>query len=440
MSVRICLLQSFDDGCGPLDQFLIHRDKAKKESLKMQIEPILGRIGKRTASHLGTCLINKMKVPLLDLHEQNAALRPQMEAAIGRVLDSNGFILGAEVKALEDELAAYCSTKHAIGCASGSDALLLALMAVGVEAGDEVITTPYSFFATASAVTRLGARPVFVDIDPQTYNLDIRQVESNITGKTKAIQPVHLYGQCADMAGLNEVAETYGIPVVEDAAQAIGAELNSVRAGAMGAVGCFSFYPSKNLGGMGDGGFMTTNDDELARKLFALRVHGSEERYYHKWVGLNSRLDGFQGAVLRVKLPLLDDWSDKRKQNADRYGELFRDAGLAERIGLPFEHENIRHIYNQFVVRVPDRRDELRSFLTHSDIGTDIYYPVPLHLQECFSYLGYHKGDFPESEKAANETLALPIYPELKREQQEYVVTKIAEFFDQCPQSGRTQS
>ena len=278
-------------------------------------------------------------------------------------------------------------------------------------------------------MTRLGARPVFVDIDPQTYNLDIRQVESNITGKTKAIQPVHLYGQCADMNGLNEVAEKHGIPVVEDAAQAIGAEMNGVRAGAMSSVGCFSFYPSKNLGGMGDGGFMTTNDDGLARKLSALRVHGSEERYYHKWVGLNSRLDGFQGAVLRVKLPLLDGWSDKRKENADLYRELFRDAGLSEQIGVPFEQENVRHIYNQFVVRVPNRRDELVSFLAEKNVGTDIYYPVPLHLQECFSYLGYREGDFPESEKEANETVALPIYPELKREQQKYVVAKIAEFF-----------
>ena len=370
-----------------------------------------------------------MKVPLLDLIEQNQALRPEIEAALGRVLDINGFILGGEVKALEEELATYCRTKHAIGCASGSDALLLALMALDVGSGDEVITTPYSFFATVSAVTRLGAVPVFVDIDPATYNLDISQIESKITERTKAIQPVHLYGQCADMKSLREVAGKHGIPLVEDAAQAIGAEEDGVRAGAMSEIGCFSFYPSKNLGGMGDGGFMTTDDDELAEKLLALRVHGSKERYHHKWVGLNSRLDGFQGAVLRVKLPHLDDWSDKRKTNADRYRQLFTDAGLTEQVQLPFERPNVRHIYNQYVVRVPGRRDELRSFLTENDIGTDIYYPIPLHLQECFEFLGYKEGDLPESEKAARETLALPIFPELKPEQQGYVVEKISEFF-----------
>lgn len=371
-----------------------------------------------------------MKVPLLDLTEQNQGLRPEIEAALGRVLDANAFILGGEVKALEAELAAYCGTKHAIGCASGSDALLLALMALDVKAGDEVITTPYSFFATVSAITRLGATPVFVDIDPLTYNLDVAQIESKITERTKAIEPVHLYGQCADMAALREIAARHSIPLVEDAAQAIGAEENGVRAGAMSEIGCFSFYPSKNLGGMGDGGFMTTDDDELAEKLFALRVHGSKERYYHKWVGLNSRLDGFQGAVLRVKLPYLDAWTDKRKANADRYRELFTDAGLGEQIGIPFERENARHIYNQFVIRVSEKRDELRAFLSVNDIGTDIYYPVSLHLQECFAYVGYKEGDFPESEKASRETIALPVFPELKAEQLEYVVAKIAEFFD----------
>ncbi|MBL8125530.1 MAG: DegT/DnrJ/EryC1/StrS family aminotransferase [Pyrinomonadaceae bacterium] len=372
-----------------------------------------------------------MRVPLLDLTEQNRLLRPEIEAALGRVLDTNAFILGGEVKALEDELAAYCGTKYAIGCASGSDALLLALMALDVKAGDEVITTPYSFFATVSAITRLGATPVFVDIDPLTYNLDVSQIESKITERTKAIQPVHLYGQCADMAELRKVVAKHGIPLVEDAAQAIGAEENGVRAGAMSEIGCFSFYPSKNLGGMGDGGFMTTDDDELAERLFALRVHGSKERYYHKWVGLNSRLDGFQGAVLRVKLPYLDSWSNKRKANADRYRELFTDAGLTEQVGLPYERENVRHIYNQFVVRVPGKRDELRAFLTEVGIGTDIYYPVSLHLQECFEYVGYKEGDLPESEKASRETLALPIYPELRPEQLEYVVDTIARFYEQ---------
>lgn len=370
-----------------------------------------------------------MKVPLLDLKEQNDLLRPEIEAALGRVLDTNGFILGSEVAALEKELADYCGTKHAIGCASGTDALLLALMAFDIKEGDEVITTPYSFFATVSSITRLGAKPVFVDIDPKTYNLDVSQIEAKITERTKAIQPVHLYGQCADMTELRKISEKYSIPLVEDAAQAIGAEENGIRAGAMSEIGCFSFYPSKNLGGMGDGGFMTTNDDDLAHKLNALRVHGSFERYYHKWVGLNSRLDGFQGAVLRVKLPHLDSWSDARKANADYYRKLFTDVGLTEQITLPFERENVRHIYNQFVVRVPEKRDELKQFLAENEIGTDIYYPVSLHLQECFDYLGLKSGNFPESEKASRETLALPIFPELKREQQEFVVRKIAEHF-----------
>ncbi len=373
---------------------------------------------------------NFMQVPLLDLKEQNQKLRPEIEAALGRVLDTNGFILGGEVAELEKELADYCGTKYAIGCASGSDALLLAMMALDVRAGDEVITTPYSFFATVSAITRLGAIPVFVDIDRRTYNLDVSQIEAKITSKTKAIQPVHLYGQCADMKELREISAKRSIPLVEDAAQAIGSEENGIRAGAMSEIGCFSFYPSKNLGGMGDGGFMTTNDDGLASKLFALRVHGSEERYYHKWVGLNSRLDGFQGAVLRVKLPHLDKWSDRRKTNADNYRQLFTDAGINEQVGLPYERENVRHIYNQFVVRVQNCRDELRAYLAEQGIGTDIYYPVSLHLQECFAYLDYKEGDFPESERSSLETLALPIFPELKTEQQEYVVENIAKFFD----------
>ena len=369
-----------------------------------------------------------MKVPLLDLKVQNDALRPEVDAAIKKVLDSNGFILGAEVAALEKELADYCRTKYAVGCASGTDALLLALMAYDIGAGDEVITTPYSFFATASSITRLGAKPVFVDIDPTTYNLDVSQIEEKITEKTKAIQPVHLFGQCADMNALQAISEKYNIPLVEDAAQAIGAEEAGERAGDMGAIGCFSFYPSKNLGAMGDAGFMTTNDEALAHKLFALRVHGSFERYYHKWVGLNSRLDAMQAAILRVKLPHLDSWTESRQRNAANYRKLFTDKGLTEEIILPLERENVRHIYNQYVVRVPEKRDELKQFLQDNDIGTDVYYPVSLHLQECFDYLGYRAGDFPESEKASKETLALPIYPELNVEQQEFVVDKIAEF------------
>lgn len=370
-----------------------------------------------------------MKVPLLDLTEQNQTLRPEIEAALGRVLDSNGFILGSEVAELEKELASYCHTKHAIGCASGSDAILLALMALDVGQGDEVITTPYSFFATVSAITRLGATPAFVDIDPQTYNLDAAELEAKITPRTRAIEPVHLYGQCADMILIDEIASKYGLAVIEDAAQAIGAELGGVRAGAMGAIGCFSFYPSKNLGGMGDGGFMTTNDDELAGKLRALRVHGSEEKYFHKYVGLNSRLDGFQGAVLRVKLPHLDAWTERRRENAAYYNRLFDGCQLSEHVTAPVERPGARHTYNQYVIRISNGRDALRSHLTEKGIGTDIYYPLPLHLQPCFAYLGGRVGDLPEAERAARETLALPIFPELRQGQQEYIVDAIAEFF-----------
>ncbi len=369
-----------------------------------------------------------MKVPLLDLKVQNDALRAEVDAAIKKVLDSNGFILGAEVVELEKSLAEYCQTEFAIGCASGTDALLLGLMAYDIGEGDEVLTTPYSFFATASSVSRLGAKPVFVDIDPATYNIDVGQIEAKITERTKAIQPVHLFGQCAEMNSLREIAGQYNLPIVEDAAQAIGAEYDGKRAGNIGDIGCFSFYPSKNLGAMGDAGFVTTNDAALAQKLFALRVHGSFERYYHKWVGLNSRLDAMQAAILRVKLPHLDDWTAARQRNAALYRELFAAKNISEAITLPLEVAGGRHIYNQFVIRVADKRDELKSFLQENDIGTDIYYPVSLHLQECYQYLGYQHGDFPESERASKETLALPIYPELAAEQIEYVVDKIAEF------------
>lgn len=371
----------------------------------------------------------EMKVPLLDLKAQYAPLREEMLAKVGQVFDSQMFVLGSEVQALEEEVAAYSQAKHAIGCASGSDALLLALMALGVKDDDEVITTPYSFFATVSSITRLGAKAVFVDIDPKTYNIDASKVENAITDKTKAIMPVHLYGQCADMDALIEISERRNIPLVEDAAQAIGSEDNGRRAGNMSAIGCFSFYPSKNLGGAGDGGMMTTNDDELAYMLRILRVHGGERRYYHRVVGLNSRLDALQAAVLRVKLPHLDSWSDARVKNAESYNTLFKETGLADYITLPFLRENVRHIYNQYVIRTP-RRDELKEFLAVNGIGTDIYYPVPLHLQECFAFLGYKEGNLPESERAAKETLALPIYPELTIEQQEYVVEKVKEFYE----------
>ena len=370
-----------------------------------------------------------MQVPLLDVRAQQEPLREEINEAVNRVLDSTQFILGAEVAELEKEIADYCGTQFAIGCASGSDALLLALMALDVGEGDEVITTPFSFFATASSITRLGARPVFVDVDPQTYNLDVSQIEAKISGRTKAVMPVHLFGQCAEMDELIQISFKHGIPLVEDAAQAIGAEDAGRCAGAMSAAGCFSFYPSKNLGAAGDAGMLTTNDAELARKLKVLRVHGSEVKYFHQYVGLNSRLDSIQAAILRVKLPHLDSWSNQRKENADCYRRLFAEAGLSEIVNLPFERENARHIYNQFTIRVAEKRDELKAFLAENAIGTDIYYPVPLHLQECFRYLGYGEGDLPEAEKAAKEVLALPIYPELTEEQQAFVVERIAAFF-----------
>jgi dTDP-4-amino-4,6-dideoxygalactose transaminase len=371
----------------------------------------------------------KMRVPLLDLKAQYRLLGDEMNAAVRRVMDSQQFILGPDVKALENEIASYTRARHAIACASGSDALLLALMALEIKPGDEVVTTPYSFFATAAGVARLGARPVFVDIEPETYNLDVAKIEAVITERTRAILPVHLYGQCAEMDALLEISERHNLPVIEDAAQAIGAEDGGRQAGVMGAIGCLSFYPSKNLGGVGDGGMMITNEDALAERLRILRVHGSATKYYHSLIGINSRLDSLQAAILRVKLPHLDNWSDARATNAERYNHLFKDAGLTEEIGLPVIRHNVRHIFNQYIIRVRDgRRDALREHLQQSDIGTDIYYPLPLHLQDCFSYLDYREGDFPEAERAARETIALPIYPELTAEQQSYVVESIRSF------------
>jgi dTDP-4-amino-4,6-dideoxygalactose transaminase len=371
-----------------------------------------------------------MKVPLLDLRAQYETLREETRAAVERVFESQGFVLGGEVSALEEEIAAYTGARHAVGCANGSDALLLALMALDVRAGDEVVTTPYSFFATAGSIARLGARPVFVDIEPRTYNINIEKIEEAITERTRAVMPVHLYGQCAEMDALMEIARRHSVPIIEDAAQAIGAQDATRGAGAMGEIGCFSFYPTKNLGGAGDGGMLSTNDDQIAARLRSLRVHGEASKYHHKEIGFNSRLDALQAAVLRVKLPRLDSWSNARARNAARYRELFADAGLLEEIELPFEREGTRHIYNQYVVRVRDgRRDALIEHLKRAGVGTEIYYPVPLHLQECFRYLGYCEGDFPESERAARETLALPVYPELSEEQQHYVVETIRAFF-----------
>lgn len=368
-----------------------------------------------------------MKVPLLDLVAQHQTIHDEVMAVVKRVFDSQQFIMGAEVAAFEREAAAYCNVKHAIGCASGSDALLLALMALGIGEGDEVITTAYSFFATASAITRLGARPVFVDIAYDDFNLNVDLLERAITPRTKAILPVHLYGQCARMDVILEVAGKHSLHVVEDAAQAIGAEFQGRRAGSMGAVGCFSFFPSKNLGGAGDGGLMTTNDDELAAKLSMLRVHGMEPKYYHQVVGICSRLDALQAAVLRVKLKYLDGWTESRQANAARYGRLFQEAGVEE-VVPPKIHSNCRHIFHQYTIRC-SRRDELKAHLQQSGIGSEVYYPVPLHRQQCFEFLGYKLGDLPETEQAALECLSLPIYPELAAHQQQYVVEKIAEFY-----------
>lgn len=372
-----------------------------------------------------------MNVPLLDLQAQFASLRDDLHRAVARVLESQRFVLGDEVRDLESSIAAYCQTKHAIGCASGSDALLLALMALDVKAGDEVITTPFSFFATASSITRLGARPVFVDIDPQNYNLDVSRVADAITPRTRAIMPVHLYGQCAQMDPLLELSRRHAIPIVEDAAQAIGATDNGRRAGSMGVIGCFSFYPTKNLGGAGDGGILTTSDDEIAQRLRRLRAHGGATEYEHEEVGINSRLDELQAAVLRVKLPSLERWSDERAKRAAIYSELLSQADLSFPLITPQVREDGRHIFHQYVIRAPGNRDALMEHLKSRGVGSKVYYPIPLHRQECFSYLGYTEGEFSESEKAARETMALPAYPELTEEQQVYVVAAIKSFRSQ---------
>ncbi len=368
-----------------------------------------------------------MKVPLLDLVAQHHTIRDEVMTAVTRVFDRQQFIMGAEVEEFERAAAEYCHVKHAIGCASGSDALLLALMALGVGPGDEVITTACTFFATASAVTRLGARPIFVDISRDDFNLNVELLERAITPRTKAILPVHLFGQCARMDVIMEIAGARNIPVVEDAAQAIGAEFKGRRAGAIGEIGCFSFFPTKNLGGAGDGGLMTTNNDDLAAQLRILRVHGMEPRYYHHVVGINSRLDALQAAVLKVKLKYLDQWTTARSANAARYDHLFAEAGIEEATA-PKVHSDSRHIFHQYTIRCK-RRDELKAYLQQTGVGAEIYYPVPLHLQECFAFLGHREGDLPETEKAARECLSLPIYPELTEEQQGYVVEQISRFY-----------
>jgi dTDP-4-amino-4,6-dideoxygalactose transaminase len=369
-----------------------------------------------------------MSVPLLDLKQQHAHLREELRAALDRILDSQQFVLGEEVRLLETELARYSATRHAVGCASGSDALLLALMALDIKAGDEVITTPFSFFATASAIARTGATPVFVDIEPRTYNLDPSLVEAAITPRTRAIMPVHLYGQCAAMDALLEIAARHALPIIEDAAQAIGAEDAGRRAGSLGRIGCFSFYPTKNLGAAGDAGLLTTDDDALAERLRRLRVHGGATEYLHTEIGINSRLDALQAAVLRVKLPHLDGWSQARRERAETYSLLLANAHLPFDLHAPFIREHVRHIFHQYVVRVPEHRDAVVEHLKANGVGVKIYYPVPLHMQECFRYLGYEPGALPEAERAARETLALPIYPELRLEQQQYVVDVLGRF------------
>jgi dTDP-4-amino-4,6-dideoxygalactose transaminase len=368
-----------------------------------------------------------IRVPLLDLKAQYAPLRDEIRAAMDRVCDAQQFILGPEVQALEEEVARFSGAKFAIGVSSGTDALLAALMAAGVGPGDDVVTTPYSFFATAGTVSRLGARPVFVDIERDSFNIDSGRVASSLTPRTKAILPVHLFGRCADLDPILDAAAPRGIPVIEDAAQAIGAiDGRKRQAGTVGRMGCFSFFPTKNLGGFGDGGLITTNEAGLDDSLKMLRVHGMKPKYHHKIVGGNFRLDALQAAILRVKLKRLSAWSEGRRANAERYRRLLGGRGLDGRVGLPGDVPG--HIYNQFVIRVPDR-NRLQAHLSTDGIGTEIYYPVPLHLQECFSGLGHRKGDFPNAEAAAGDSLALPIYPELNEEQQRAVVDSIASFY-----------
>lgn len=375
-----------------------------------------------------------MKVPLLDLKAQYAGIRDEILRVTEAVYESQQFILGSRVETLEKEIAAYCTTPYALGVSSGTDALLIALMTAGIGFGDAVITSPYTFFASAGSIARTGARPVFADIDPDTYTLSAGELERALNNlpaedraRVKAVMPVHLYGQCADMDALETIAADRNLLMIEDAAQAIGAEYKGRRAGSFGEFGCFSFFPSKNLGAFGDGGIVTTGSEALYEKMKVLRVHGSKPKYHHRFIGGNFRLDALQAAIVSVKLKHLDKWSAARKKNAQTYRRLFAAAGL-DRIQLPTERQG-RHIYNQFVINVPENRDGLRRHLQENGIGSEVYYPVPLHLQACFAYLGYRKGDFPLSEAAAEHTLALPIYPELTDDQLCCVVETIGAFY-----------
>jgi len=373
-----------------------------------------------------------MNVPLLDLKQQYASIKSEIDSAIAEVLESQHFILGPKVEQCERAIAAYSSCVHAVGVSSGSDALLVCLMAEDIGAGDEVITTPYTFFATAGAISRLGAIPKFVDIDPATYNIDPEQIEEKITPRTRAIIPVHLYGQMADMDPIMQIAKERGLVVIEDAAQAIGSEYNGRRSGSIGDYGCFSFFPSKNLGCAGDGGMVVTSDPKRAEKVRVIRAHGSKPKYYHKVVGGNFRLDALQAAIITAKLSHLDSWTARRQKNAKTYDRLIAESNL------PIQRPKVvtnRHIFNQYVIRVADR-DKVQAFLREKGVGTEVYYPVPMHLQECFVHLGYKKGDFPASETAANETLALPVYPEVSEEQVEYVVSSLTEFLSSLRSSA----
>lgn len=376
---------------------------------------------------------HRIPVPFLDLARSHRPLRDQIVEALARVCDSGAFVLGPEVEHLERILAQYCHCEHAIACASGSDALLLALMALGIGPGDEVIVPSFTFFATASAVTRLGAKPVFADIDPATYNISPREVARLIHKNTKAIIPVHLFGQAAEMEPILRLAQQHHIFVIEDAAQSIGAEYHQRRVGSLGQIGCFSFYPTKNLGAMGDAGMITTHDAELAEKLRVLRVHGMKPRYYHHWIGINSRMDAFHAATLLVKFNCLETWIAERQQIADRYYQLFAEYKLAQVI-LPQVLPGRRHVWNQFVIRIPHgQRDSLRTYLQERRIGTEIYYPLGLHEQACFQDLGYAPSDLPATFAASREVLALPIFPGLTSDEQRTVVATIAEFFKNHP-------
>jgi dTDP-4-amino-4,6-dideoxygalactose transaminase len=368
------------------------------------------------------------QLAFLDLRPQFATIRNELLAAIAGVMETQHFILGEEVQKFEQELSSFVGARFAIGCASGSDALLLALLALGVGPGDEVITTPFTFVATAGSIARLGAKPTFVDIDPTTFNIDPQQLASQVNEHTKALMPVHLFGLAAEMDPILEIGRTKGIPVIEDAAQAIGAKYKEKSVGTMGAFGCFSFFPSKNLGGAGDGGMVTTNDTAFADRVRLLRVHGSDRKYHYQILGMNSRLDALQAAILRVKLKYLSDWTEGRRQKAARYLALFQEYGLDAAIQLPTIPDDRYHVYNQFVIRCRER-DDLRECLRHSSIPTEVYYPEPLHLQPAFQYLGYTTGAFPHAEAACREVLALPVYPELEDQHQVVVVEAAAKFF-----------